>query len=237
MLIKTNLPQLEGMRLGISRYNVRHSFHKSIAVLNPYISAIIDGIAQQGYAVIPEFLPKDFIQALRTEALALQTAGKLQHASTGRAAASKLDTQVRGDLIHWLDQAQASALQQSFAACMEELREALNQHFYLGVFELENHFAIYPPGAVYNKHLDQFRGNQERQVSCILYLNQDWQPQYGGQLRLYLDGEQPEPYIDIQPEGGTLVVFLSGQFWHEVLPATQPRISLTGWFRKRSDNL
>lgn len=209
----------------------------STGVLNPHIPAIIDALVAQGYACIHNFLPAAFIQALRAEAIALQTAGKLQHASTGRAAHNKLDTQVRGDLIHWLDQAQSSPLQQEFSACMEELRVALNQQLYLGLFELENHFALYPPGAVYNKHLDQFRGNQERQVSCILYLNEDWQPQYGGQLRLYLDGEQPEPYIDVEPEGGTLVVFLSGQFWHEVLPATQPRISLTGWFRKRSDSV
>lgn len=205
--------------------------------MNPHISTIIHALAERGYAVIPDFLPADFIQALREEAIALQSAGKLQHASTGRAADNKLDTQVRGDLIHWLDQAQPSALQQNFSLTMEQLREALNQHFYLGLFELENHFALYPPGAVYNKHLDQFRGNQQRQVSCILYLNEDWQAQNGGQLRLYLDGEQPEPYIDVQPEGGTLVVFLSGQFWHEVLPAIKPRISLTGWFRKRSDGL
>lgn len=205
--------------------------------MNPHISTIIDALAERGYAIIPDFLPADFIQALREEAIALQSAGKLQHASTGRAADNKLDTQVRGDLIHWLDQAQPSALQQNFSLTMEQLREALNQHFYLGLFELENHFALYPPGAVYNKHLDQFRDNQQRQVSCILYLNEDWQAQNGGQLRLYLDGEQPEPYIDVQPEGGTLVVFLSGQFWHEVLPAIKPRISLTGWFRKRSDGL
>lgn len=205
--------------------------------MNPHISSIIDTIAQQGYAVTPDFLPAEFIQALRNEAIALQAAGKLQHASTGRATHNKLDTQMRGDMIHWLDHAQPSALQQEFSACMEQLREALNQHFYLGLFELENHFALYPPGAVYNKHLDQFRGNQARQVSCILYLNESWQPQNGGQLRLYLDGEQPQPYIDVQPEGGTLVVFLSGQFWHEVLPATKPRISLTGWFRKREDSL
>jgi len=39
--------------------------------------------------------------------------------------------------------------------------------------------------------------------------------------------------LQISPEGGTLVAFLSGRFEHEVLPATRERYSLTGWFRRR----
>ncbi|SNR96577.1 SM-20-related protein [Methylobacillus rhizosphaerae] len=205
--------------------------------LNRHIDGIIEAIASQGYAVIPEFFPAEFIAALQQEALSLQEAGKLQRASIGKAEQNQLNTRIRGDLIHWLDHTHPSAIQQEFAISMETLRESLNQHFYLGLFELENHFAIYPPGAVYHKHLDQFRGNEERQISCILYLNDQWQEEDGGQLRLYLDGTEAHPYIDVLPQGGTLVVFLSGKFWHEVLPATRPRTSLTGWFRKRSSEL
>ncbi|MFL9710307.1 2OG-Fe(II) oxygenase [Methylobacillus sp. Pita1] len=207
------------------------------ATTSHHIDQITDGIAGQGYVIVPGFLPDTFIQALRNEALTLQEAGKLQRATIGKAENNQLDNKVRGDLIHWLDHADASPVQQEFSAIMETLRESLNRHLFLGLFELENHFAIYPPGAIYNKHLDQFRGNEERQVSCILYLNEDWKEEYGGQLRLYLDGKEPEPYIDTVPLGGTLVAFLSGKFWHEVLPASQPRISLTGWFRKRGSSL
>lgn len=209
----------------------------SVQLNRRHINDIIEAIASQGYAVIPEFFPADFIAALQQEALSLQEAGKLQRASIGKADQNQLNTRIRGDLIHWLDHACPSAIQQAFASSMETLRESLNQHFYLGLFELENHFAIYPPGAVYHKHLDQFRGNEERQVSCILYLNDQWEEEDGGQLRLYLNDTEADPYIDVVPQGGTLVVFLSGKFWHEVLPATQPRISLTGWFRKRGTAL
>lgn len=210
----------------------------SSAPTSHHLDHIIESIAGQGYTVVPEFFPASFISALREEALALQDKGKLKQASIGQAEHNQLDNRIRGDLIHWLDHdTQGSTTQQQFSATMEALREALNQHFYLGLFELEQHFAIYPPGAIYRKHLDQFHGNEERQVSCILYLNQDWKEEYGGQLRLYLDGEAAEPYLDTLPLGGTLAVFLSGRFWHEVLPASQPRISLTGWFRKRGAHL
>ncbi|HEY8085443.1 MAG TPA: 2OG-Fe(II) oxygenase [Methylophilaceae bacterium] len=39
--------------------------------------------------------------------------------------------------------------------------------------------------------------------------------------------------MDISPQGGTLVVFFSDQFWHEVLPAKRDRFSIAGWFKNR----
>ena len=193
---------------------------------------LLNGIANQGYAVVDNFLPPATITALAAEARALHSHGETQRAMTGKTGGEKPDN-IRGDFIHWVDDANPSARQQEYLQCMEELRSDLNQNFYLGLFDLEAHFAVYPAGAAYRRHLDQFQGDNKRQVSCVLYLNKDWQLEDGGQLRLYLD-ESPEPqYVDIQPEGGKLVAFLSSRFWHEVLPATRERVSLTGWFRTR----
>jgi SM-20-related protein len=51
-------------------------------------------------------------------------------------------------------------------------------------------------------------------------------------LRMYLkDGVE----YDVVPTGGCLVVFLSGEVPHEVMPATRERLSLTGWFRRRGN--
>jgi SM-20-related protein len=61
-------------------------------------------------------------------------------------------------------------------------------------------------------------------------LNQDWQKDDGGELRLYLNGTADDTHIDIMPVGGRLILFLSAKFLHEVLPAKRERISLTGWF-------
>ena len=193
---------------------------------------LLNGIANQGFAVIDSFLPQVTIRALAAEARTLHVQGETRRAMTGKKNGEKPDN-MRGDFIHWLDDTNPSATQQEYLQCMEELRNDLNQNFYLGLFDLEAHFAVYPPGAAYRRHLDQFQDDSKRQVSCVLYLNQDWQAEEGGQLRLYLD-ETPEPqYVDIQPESGRLVIFLSGRFWHEVLPATRERVSLTGWFRTR----
>jgi SM-20-related protein len=76
----------------------------------------------------------------------------------------------------------------------------------------------------------------QRKISCIVYLNQDWKNEDGGQLRLYLnetDASNNEKSIDILPISGRSVIFLSDTFYHEVLPARRERISLTGWFFTR----
>ena len=39
------------------------------------------------------------------------------------------------------------------------------------------------------------------------------------------------------PQAGTLALFLSADMPHEVLPATRERLSLTGWFRRRGNEV
>ena len=72
-----------------------------------------------------------------------------------------------------------------------------------------------------------------RTVTAILYLNRNWQPEDGGQLRIYTDPNDPEHYEELLPLGGRLVTFLSARFLHEVMPARRERFSITGWFKKR----
>lgn len=199
---------------------------------------LVDAIANDGYAITPDFLPPALIKALADEAKALHAQGALQAATTGLSSRRSADNiGLRGDFIHWLEDDLASPAQQDYLAAMRQLQQDFNQALFMGLFELETHLAVYPPGAVYRKHLDQFQGRAERQVSCILYLNEDWQPEDGGTLRIYLNGNASEPYMDISPTGGTLVTFLSGRFMHEVMPSRRERISLTGWFRTRSASL
>ncbi|CAG0988838.1 hypothetical protein MTYP_02170 [Methylophilaceae bacterium] len=198
---------------------------------------LLEEIARHGYVIIDNFLPDSAIRALNRQARTLKTAGSLKQAAIGKAAAQQQDSKVRGDSIFWLDEAGPSPELALYLSRMQSLQESLNRYFFLGLFEFETHFAVYPPGAVYRKHLDQFRDQQERQVSAILYLNTDWQPDDGGELRFYLNGTSDQSFIDIAPVAGKLVLFLSGEFPHEVLPARRQRISLTGWFRTRAQDI
>ena len=197
---------------------------------------IINHLADQGYAVIENFLPGQEIKALSHHAKSLRKNGEMHKAGTGLSKQNTNNSILRGDFIHWIEASQACKIERIYLGAMSSLQQAINQSFFLGLFELESHFAIYPPGAGYQKHLDQFIGRNERKVSCILYLNEDWTKDDGGALRMYLDQKDEKNYIDITPQGGTLVVFLSEEFLHEVQPAKRERISLTGWFRTRSVN-
>jgi SM-20-related protein len=196
------------------------------------ISSIIENIAQQGYAVVEQFINPQHIAYLAAQAKILHSSGEMHKAKTG---ITKVENStLRGDFIHWIEASNASEAVMVYLNNMAKLQQAINLAFFLGLFELESHFAIYPPGAGYQKHLDQFIGKEERKVSCILYLNENWSSEDGGQLRMYLDQKNENRFIDISPQAGTLVVFLSSDFLHEVLPAKRERISVTGWFRTRS---
>jgi SM-20-related protein len=196
------------------------------------ISTILDEIANHGYAVIKDFLSHQDISALARQAKVLHSAGEMHKATTG---ITKVENStLRGDFIHWIEASNASAVEICYLKAMAKLQKAINQEFFLGLFEFESHFAIYPPGTGYQKHLDQFIGKEERKVSCIFYLNDNWHTDDGGELRMYLNKKEDKRFIDITPQAGTLVVFLSSDFLHEVLPAKRERMSITGWFRTRS---
>ena len=200
------------------------------------VPAIVELISTQGYAIAEHFLAPPSIQALVTRAKQLQNLGLMHKAKTGLAKNKGNSTSLRGDFIHWIENSDASEAELTYLNAMHVLQTAINQEFFLGLFELESHFAIYPPGAGYQKHLDQFIGREERKVSCILYLNEEWDQEDGGELRIYLDKEDESKFTDITPQAGKLVVFLSRDFPHEVLPARRERMSITGWFRSRDLN-
>lgn len=195
--------------------------------------AITSCIAEQGYVIIDDYFSSEFIAALANLAKTKFDKQEMAQAGTGKQAATNAN--IRGDSIHWLDENNNELAIQQYFLQMQNLKTLMNQHFYMGLASLETHLAIYPAGAKYQKHLDQFsvqhaNAFNTRKLSSILYLNEDWLPQHGGELRLYIDETK---WLDILPKGGRLVLFLSAEFWHEVLPAKRERLSLTGWFRTR----
>jgi SM-20-related protein len=199
------------------------------AVFSTAIDPICAAIAEAGWAVTHDFLLADAIVALARDAHRRDTTGEFRHAGVGRGNDLRQRADIRGDRIAWLDGEINTATRQWWNA-LERLRIGLNGALFLGLFSFEGHYAIYPPGASYRRHRDRFCGNDERVLSCALYLNESWNDADGGALRIYLDGGETR---DVLPIGGTLVCFLSDRFEHEVLPATRQRLALSGWFRRR----
>jgi len=204
---------------------------------SPTLDARSDRIASElvdvGWSVCPDFMPPVQIAALADELRARWAQGDFHQAGVSRGAHSQLRRDIRNDHVYWLDDAIQTEAQAPYFTALESLRLTLNRQLFLGLFSFEGHMAAYPPGSFYTKHLDQFQGAAHRKVSVVLYLNDNWQADDGGQLRLYLEENHAEKYIDVLPRGGTLACFLSDRYYHEVLPATRERLSVTGWFRVR----
>lgn len=194
--------------------------------------SVARALAERGWVVLPNFLDAAGVAALRGELLAAHAAGRFRPATVARS--RQRAPEIRGDEILWLDEGEAGPAVRAWLARLEALRQAINRETFLGLFELEAHFARYGPGARYARHLDRFRDDARRVVTAILYLNEGWRPEDGGALRLWLDEAGESETVTVLPEGGTLVLFLSARFWHEVLPARRERLSLTGWFLTRA---
>lgn len=198
----------------------------------PALDQLLDDLAEQGWAIVANALPVDLTLELAQECRARANQGALQPAGVGRGSAHGVQEGMRGDHIQWLEPGQCAAGDR-YLTMLDDLRGQLNQALYLGLEDYEGHFALYPPGTFYQKHLDRFRDDDRRAVSAVFYLNSDWLPEQGGALRLYLAAGRE---LDVLPEAGTLVLFLSADLAHAVLPATRERLSLTGWLRRRGNS-
>ena len=194
---------------------------------------IARALGDVGWHVERDFVDERLARRLARECREARDEGKLRRAAIGTGWNRQVRGDIRSDQVLWLEPGSLSAAQQRYFDDLEQLRGAINQHLFLGLFEFEGHFARYPVGSFYRKHLDQFQGAHQRIVSCILYVNPDWEPADGGALRVYLGEGGEGECVDIAPTAGTLVTFLSEYYYHEVLPAARERLSVTGWFRTR----
>jgi SM-20-related protein len=189
---------------------------------------------RDGWATMPGWVERGDSLRLMDECAAAREEGAFRRAGVGRGDSLAVRGEIRGDEVLWLRPGEFSVEQEIYLALLETLRLALNRRFFLGLFDFEGHFAVYPEGAFYKPHLDRHSGTDERVVTVILYLNPDWQPGDGGELKLWTTASGQEGgFTLIEPRLGTLVCFLAGDFWHEVLPAKKTRMSITGWFRQR----
>ena len=194
--------------------------------LESLFDQIAAALTDPGFIVLEYPLRAALVQALIDHLQQQEDA--LVPAGVGRQGDYQRNENVRSDAIQWLEASDPAVTE--FLCWMDKLRSGLNQRLFLGLFDYESHFAVYAPGAFYQKHLDAFRGAPSRKLSTVLYLNPEWDPLAGGELVLYDEAGEVE-LIRFAPECGRLVIFLSEDFPHEVLAATLPRKSIAGWFR------
>jgi SM-20-related protein len=192
-------------------------------IFNTLINSFIDdkvGIAEH-------FLSDILAAHLKENLATLYAEKQLCAAGTGNDTLVAHDKLFRSDIIYWLDRTHNDPYENDFFDLMDRFVSHLNSTCYTGITGYEFHYTLYEKGSFYKKHLDQFRNNDSRQYSMILYLNADWQENDGGELCIY----HSDHLQHITPVNGKSVFFKSSELEHEVLLSHQPRMSITGWLK------
>ncbi|OAV01039.1 SM-20-related protein [Moraxella catarrhalis] len=133
---------------------------------------------------------------------------------------------IRGDDIRWIDE--DCPIGMDYLGSIMSLAEYFNQALYAGIRRSEAHYACYPAGFGYQWHVDNPKGRDERVISAVFYLNDDWSDTDGGEI-LVIDkmGKQQT----LQPKANRLVIFDSN-LRHQVNITHRYRFSIATWMRK-----
>ncbi|WP_325893215.1 2OG-Fe(II) oxygenase [Grimontia sp. NTOU-MAR1] len=184
---------------------------------------LLDALHTQGWYVWDDFLNAEEVEQLRNA-----IPESMKPAGIGRHRQHHTNKQIRSDKISWLERGKHPA-SDDFLSRMEAIKNDVNRHFFLGLFEYEAHFARYDIGDFYQKHLDTFEGRSNRRLTTVMYLNDEWADEDGGEIVIY---DIDDNHLNtLWPKAGRLLVFLSEEFPHEVLPTNRERYSIAGWFR------
>jgi hypothetical protein len=218
------------------------ALQESISDLAP---AMARGLATDGYFTITggSILPTSMILLLRKQCVELRRQGRFEQSWSERVVDGVVtqrfdkegvfacepdgqDYDIAPDLIVYMSvllQTLSIALNESFDGSSSSSSAGLHPELSNASFNAKLAVTL-PGGSTYPLHIDNPQGvavNDTRKLTCILYLNPDYQAERGdgGELRLVVSDEegQTQP-VDLTPEGGRMVLFWSDEIPHEVLP-------------------
>uniref|UniRef100_A0A3B3S5Y7 hypoxia-inducible factor-proline dioxygenase n=1 Tax=Paramormyrops kingsleyae TaxID=1676925 RepID=A0A3B3S5Y7_9TELE len=187
---------------------------------------------KHGMCVVDNFLGEEIGMSILANVLALRKTGRF---TDGQLVSQKSDssTDIRGDKITWIEGKEPGCENISFLmSCMDDVVRHCNGK--LGSYKINGRtkamVACYPGnGAGYVRHVDNPNGDG-RCVTCIYYLNKDWDSrEHGGLLRIFPEGKSS--FADIDPKFDRLLLFWSDRRNpHEVQPSYATRYAITVWY-------
>ena len=225
------------------------SLQRSLRRLAPIIA---ESLQANGYWTSSEpVLEPAAITAMRQHSIALRESGRFAQSWSERVDANGVKTRFDKEGVFACepdghDYQPAPDILLYLATVISNLPPLLNEHVTDRPLQLSNQsfnakLAVTSPGgSTYPLHVDNTLGvtgaptDDTRKLTCILYLNPDYRPGDGGELRLLLLNNT---CVDIAPSTG-LVIFWSDGIPHEVLacnPHASPkdrhfdRYALTVW--------
>ena len=194
----------------------------------------IDKLAEDDFVVIDDFISNEQLLQLRAFLLETWQNDAFNHAKIGSNINDTLADDIRGDYTFWLNETRDNTLHVFFKLIRESIAN-FNRYCFLSLAGFEFHLAHYPPNAFYKRHFDRFKDKSNRMLSFVIYLNENWVEEQGGQLRMY--NVKNQEHLDVEPNAKRAVIFKSDVVEHEVMPTTASRYSLTGWLLYQPSNV
>nr|NIQ93913.1 hypothetical protein [Desulfuromonadales bacterium] len=116
------------------------------------LSAVVDTLVKQGFAIVPGFVDSDTCRELAAECRTFRDQGEFHRAGVGRGEMLEVRPEIRSDEIRWLARNDCGPLQGDYLDLMAAYQQVLNRELFLGLVEFECFCAVYPPGSFYQRH-------------------------------------------------------------------------------------
>ncbi|SKB50589.1 SM-20-related protein [Salegentibacter holothuriorum] len=214
--------------------NAPELFEQLDFIENPFYENIITDLVENQYCIVDDFFNAEEVAMLRNSLKSKFEEAQFKKAAIGNRTNEIVAKSIRGDFILWLNEAEAGKAESLFFNKINSLVAYLNKTCFLGILTKEFHYALYPEGTFYQRHLDTFQNDGRRKLSMVCYLNdEDWKPENGGELVIYSEENGAEVAKAIYPMPGRVVIFESQVLEHEVKPVKTARLSITGWLKTR----
>ena len=200
--------------------------------VNQQYEQIIDDLLNKQYSIVDDFFETEEILKLRNSLLYKYEEDKFKKSAIGNRTNELIEKAIRGDFILWMNEVEAGENEKIFFNKINTLIEYLNRTCFMGILHKEFHYAVYPKGTFYKRHLDTFQNDSRRKLSIVSYLNdENWLKTNGGELVIYKEDGSEEI---IYPLPGRVVIFESQILEHEVKEVkNSERLSITGWLKTR----
>lgn len=185
--------------------------------------SLLDDFVATGFVLVEACFDTALLKSLQQESGML---GGLCDYQQAKLTHGERVSDIRGDSIRWIDEACMAGWH--YLQAIEALGKFFNCTLFTGIRHAEAHYARYPNGFGYDWHTDNPKGRDERVISAVLYLNENWQKEFCGELLLT---DKTGTLQIIEPKANRLVIFDSN-LSHKVAITYRERFSIATWLRR-----
>lgn len=179
----------------------------------------LDKFIHDGWMVIDNVFETKALLALQVES------GFIDYRDAALTAGVRV-SDIRGDKIRWITENFFAGYY--YLQSINALATLFNRSLFAGIRHSEAHYACYPVGFGYQWHSDNPAGRDERVISAVFYLNDDWELTDGGALEIV---DKQGIHHEVMPVANRLIIFDS-DLRHQVQTAHRQRYSIATWMRR-----